>query len=114
MMAAQRQHEPRAWRQKSARVRSWSLVLGTLFVLLVPTIRTSEMNESGSPRERVEDATFTTRTASLLRSTLHGRREALVFTSSIQARLGREALRPEPAPRAGHRLPNGLLAPMTC
>jgi hypothetical protein len=114
MMAAHQQHDGRSLRRKFAQVRSWSLVLATLFVFLVPTIRTSEMNESGSPKERVEDATFTTRSASLLRSALHGRREALVFTSSIQARLGREELRPEPAQLAGHRLPNGLLAPMTC
>jgi hypothetical protein len=114
MNAALRQSDGRNSRRNIARVRSWLLVLSTLFVFLVPTIRASEMNEPGSSKERVEDATFTTRTASLLRSALHGRREALVFASSIQARLGREELRPQPAPFAGHRLPNGLLAPMTC
>lgn len=114
MTTAHQQHDGRSWRRNFAWVRSWLLVLATLVIFLVPTIRTSEMNEPGSSKERVEDATFTARTASLLRSPLHGRREALVFTSSIQARLGREELRPQPAPLAGHRLPNGLLAPMTC
>jgi len=101
-------------RRTLARVRAWSLALATLFVFLVPTIRTSELNEMGSTKERVEDVSFTTRTASLLRTALHGRREAIVFTSSIQARLGREQQQPEPLQLAGHRLPNGLMAPMTC
>jgi hypothetical protein len=119
MAASRNQHNGRSWRRNSwrrtfARVRAWSLTLATLFVFLVPTIRANEMNETGSPKERVEDVSFVTRTASLLRSALHGRREAIVFTSSIQARLGRDERRPELVPPGGHRLPNGLLAPMTC
>jgi hypothetical protein len=90
------------------------MVLGTAFLLVVPTIRTNELSEISSSKERVEDATFTTRAAGLVRSALHGRREAIVFTSSIQARLGREQRQSEPFNHAGHRLPNGLMAPMTC
>lgn len=89
-------------------------MLATLFVFLLPAIRYNELSETGSPKERVEDATFMTRPACPLRSALHRRRAAIVFTSSIQARMGRDQRRPEPAPHVGHRLPNGLLAPMTC
>jgi hypothetical protein len=95
-------------------LRGWLMVLGTAFLLVVPTIRTNELSEISSSKERVEDATFTTRAAGLVRSALHGRREAIVFTSSIQARLGREQRQSEPVNHAGHRLPNGLMAPMTC
>jgi hypothetical protein len=114
MAASRNQHDGRNLRRTIARVRAWSLALATLFVFLVPTIRASEMNETGSPKERVEEVSFVTRTSSLLRTALHGRREATVFTSSIQARLGREERRPEPVAFDGHRLPNGLLAPLTC
>lgn len=114
MAASYNQLDGRSFRRTLARARAWSVTLATLFVFLLPTIRSSELSETGSPKERVEDATFTTRTAGLLRSDLHGRREAIVFTSSIQARLGREERRPEPVAFDGHRFPNGLLAPMTC
>ncbi len=114
MTTARKQLDGRNLGRTFALVRSWSLVLATLFVFLVPTIRTSEMNETGSPKEQVEEVSFVTRTTSLLRTALHGRREAIVFSSSIQARLGREELRPEPVALAGHRLPNGLMAPLTC
>lgn len=87
-------------------------VLGSL-LLVVPTIRTSELNEIGSANERVENVALTSSADNLRRTTIHGRREAILFTSSIQSRLGRgqhvELLSPD-----GHRLSNGLLAPMTC
>jgi len=89
------------------------LALLASFLLAVPTIRTGELNEIGSAKERVEDVAFMTRAVGLMRTALHGRREAIVFTSSIQARLGRDQ-RPEPTKPSGHRLPNGLMAPMTC
>jgi hypothetical protein len=101
-----------AWRT-SARLQAWSLALVGAFLLAVSTVRTGELNEIGPASERVEDIACVTRSVSLLRTALHGRREAIVFTSSIQARLGR-VQRPEPIALPGHRLPNGLMAPMTC
>jgi hypothetical protein len=95
------------------RVQAASLALLAAFLLAVPTIRTGETNEVSVAKERVEDAAFTTRTVGLMRTAVHGRREAIVFTSSIQARLGREQQH-QPLLLAGHRLPNGLMAPMTC
>jgi hypothetical protein len=87
-------------------------VLGSL-LLAIPTIRSSELNEIGSSVERVEDAAFVSRPETLRRTATHGRRELILFTSSIQSRLRRgervELLAPD-----GHRLSNGLLAPMTC
>jgi hypothetical protein len=96
-----------------ARVQAWAFaILGTL-LLAVPTVRTNELNEIGSSQERVEDISLVTSVVSLKRTTNHGRREAIVFTSSIQARLGRDR-HPRRVPASGHRLPNGLMAPMTC
>ena len=83
------------------------------FLLAVPTVRTNELNEVNTAKERVEDISLVTRSISLTRTTNQGRREAIVFTSSIQARLGREQ-HSQPVPAPGHRLPNGLMAPMTC
>jgi hypothetical protein len=102
----------RSWR-KRCRLQGWLLVLLGSFLLAVPTIRTGELNEVGSAKERVEDVALTSRSESLRRSAQHGRREVIVFTSSIQARLGRDQ-RSEPAPPLGHRLSHELLAPMTC
>jgi hypothetical protein len=96
-----------------ARIQGWAFaILGTL-LLAVPTVRTNELSEVGSAQERVEDASLVTSIVSLKRTTNHGRREAIVFTSSIQARLGRDR-HPQRVPAPGHRLPNGLMAPMTC
>ena len=77
------------------------------------TVRTNELNEVNTAKERVEDISLVTRSISLTRTTNQGRREAIVFTSSIQARLGREQ-HSQAVPSPGHRLPNGLMAPMTC
>jgi len=100
-------------RSISARSLPWFVtLLGTLLVA-VPSMRTVETGEVGPAKEQVEDVSPVVRTASLRRTALHGRREVLVVSSSIQARLGREE-RSEPVRLDGHRLPNGLLAPMTC
>jgi hypothetical protein len=94
-------------------VQSWAFALLGMLLLAVPTVRTNELSEVGGAQERVEDASLVTSVVSLKRTTNHGRREAIVFTSSIQARLGRDQ-RPQRVPAPGHRLPNGLMAPMTC
>jgi len=74
---------------------------------------TSEFGEIGSAKEQVKSVSPVARMESFRRATLYGRREVLVFASSIQAWWGRE-MRLEPVRLDGHRLPNGLLAPMTC
>jgi len=102
------------WRQASVAGRAWSLALVGAFLLAAPVVRTGELNEIGTAKERVEDVSLMTRSVCLMRTALHGRREATVFTSSIQSRLGRDQQRRDAALPAGHRLPNGLLAPMTC
>lgn len=99
--------------RRARRLQDVLLALLATFLLAVPMIRTNELSEIGGANERVESVAFTTRTVSLMRTALHGRREAIVFTSSIQARLGRETQH-QPLLLAGHRLPNGLMAPMTC
>jgi hypothetical protein len=100
-------------RRVRARLQGWLFALLGAFLLAVPTVRTNELNEVNTAKERVEDISLVTRSISLTRTTNQGRREAIVFTSSIQARLGREQ-HSQAVPAPGHRLPNGLLAPMTC
>jgi hypothetical protein len=104
----------RGARRRSSRLQGWMFALLGSFLLAVPTIRTSELSEVTSANERVENIAFASRPESLRRTSQNGRREAIVFTSSIQARLGREQRNESLAPLNGHRLPNGLLAPMTC
>jgi hypothetical protein len=100
--------------RRRRQLQGWLFALLGSLLLSVPTIRTSELNEISSANERVENVAFASRPESLRRTTQHGRREAIVFTSSIQARLGREQRTESLSPSDGHRLPNGLLAPMTC
>jgi len=87
-------------------------LIGTC-LLVMPAARIGDWNEIGTAKEQIEDSSLLVRGQSLRRTALHGCREVLVFNSSIQARLGR-AERWEPVRLKGHRLPNGLLAPMTC
>lgn len=100
-------------RRLHTQIQSWAFAILGMLLLAVPTVRTNELNEIGSSQERVEDISLVTSVVSLRRTSNHGRREAIVFTSSIQARLGRDR-HPQPVPAPGHRLPNGLMAPMTC
>lgn len=104
----------RETRRRPLRLRGWLFALLGSFLLAVPTIRTSELSEIISSSERVENLAFASLPESLRRTSQHGRREVIVFTSSIQARLGREQRTESLVPLDGHRLPNGLLAPMTC
>ncbi len=93
--------------------QAWALTLLAMFVLIVPTIRSNELSEINGSKERVEDVLLTTRVVNPHDTCLNGRRVAIVFSSSIQARLGRDHSS-ESFRLDGHRLPNGLLAPMTC
>jgi hypothetical protein len=99
-------------RQLWAGVQAWSFALLTTFLLAVPTLRTNELQEVEISKETVESVACTARSSSK-RIFQPLRREAIVFTSSIQARLARQH-DVEPSRVDGHRLPNGLLAPMTC
>jgi hypothetical protein len=102
-------------RARRARVGVQDMLFALLatFLLAVPMVRTSELSEIGAANERAESIAYSTRAVGLMRTALHSRREAIVFTSSIQARLGRGPQH-QPLLLAGHRLPNGLMAPMTC
>jgi hypothetical protein len=102
------------WRRAGVVGRAWSLALIGAFLLAAPAVRAGELNEIGAAKERVEEVSLMARSVGLMRTAHHGRREAIIFTTSIQARLGRDHQPHEAAPPPGHRLPNGLLAPMTC
>ena len=101
-----------AGRRLRAAMQAWALALLASFLLAVPTVRTSELNEVGTAKERVEDATLVTRAANKL-ACEDVRSDVAVLTSSIHSRLDRQR-RVEPSYVEGHRLANGLLAPMTC
>lgn len=86
-----------------------SLFGGAVLLVAVPLVRASEMNEHG--RERVEEPTVARR----IDHDRHLHLENPVAASLQPARpcLGhsqRQILDPHP----GHRLANGLLAPITC
>ena len=92
-------------------IASLALFGGTALLVAVPLVRASELNEQGSQRERVEEP-------SLARHVDHDKH--LILSSGVAAFL--QPARPllghaqrlvlDPLP--GHRLANGLLAPLTC
>lgn len=98
---------------RCCRAESRLLALGAVLLLVVPTVRTSELSEVETATQRVEIAATETRTVNLKRQTLHGRQERVVFTASHPFLLG-HAQQVSPALASGHRLANGLMAPMTC
>jgi hypothetical protein len=83
---------------------------GALMLTAVPLVRTAEMNEHGS-RERAEDPTLAHRLE--LDRYLHCDSRPAAFLQPAQLSLG-HSQRPVLEPPAGHRLANGLLAPITC
>ncbi|HEY3392420.1 MAG TPA: hypothetical protein VGK58_06925 [Lacipirellulaceae bacterium] len=95
----------------SACTLSATLVLfGGAIMLAAPVVRTAEMNEHGS-RERAEDPTLAHRVE--LERYLRFESRPAVFLQPAQRSLG-HSQRPILEPPAGHRLANGLLAPITC
>lgn len=96
-----------------AGLRALVMTVATVCAVGSSAIRVGETNDAGTAIERIDEVSLLARATSLCRTSLHGRREAIVFTSSIQARLGRDQQSQFTA-TDGHRLPNGLLAPMTC
>jgi hypothetical protein len=75
-----------------------------------PVVRTAEMNEQG-PRERAEDPTLAHRVE--LERYLRFASGPCAFLQPDRILLG-HSQRPILEPPAGHRLANGLLAPITC
>ncbi len=89
-----------------------ALLVGVTLVV-IPTIRSTEANESGAAKERGEEPSLTGRLD-------HARHLRLEFCGLATMRacpkpqsLG-HAQRPVLEPPSGHRLSNGLLAPLTC
>ena len=95
-----------------AAVISVSLFAGSISLVAVPLIRTVETSESGSPKERCEDPTLAARVQHE-RQFLEFHNNIAAFLQPTRPTLG-HAQRPVFAPLPGHRLTNGLLAPMTC
>jgi hypothetical protein len=83
---------------------------GALMLTAVPLVRSAEMNEPGS-RERAEDPTLAHRVE--LERYLRFASGPGAFLKPDRIRLG-HSQRPVLEPPAGHRLANGLLAPITC
>jgi hypothetical protein len=98
------------------RVSAWALSAtlalfgGAIMLVAVPVVRTAEMNEQGS-RERAEDPTLAHRVE--LERHLRLASGPVAFLQLAQMSLG-HSQRPVLEPPAGHRLANGLLAPITC
>jgi hypothetical protein len=81
--------------------------------VIFPTTRYAESGESGSPKERCEELSVSGRLDQLRRLSLENGR--LVASTAVPTwRILGHAQRPVLEPPAGHRLANGLLAPITC
>jgi hypothetical protein len=94
-----------------ALVASVALFLGGISLLAVPVVRATEAGESSGSHERSEDPTLTTRFEHDRLLGLASRVTA--FVQPARPCLG-HAQRPVLELLPGHRLANGLLAPMTC
>jgi hypothetical protein len=95
-----------------AAVMTMALFAGSASVMALPLIRTVESSESESPKERCEDPTIASR-AQHERQFLEFHRGIAAFLQPARPTLG-HAQRPVLTPLPGHRLTNGLLAPITC
>jgi hypothetical protein len=97
------------------RISTWALsanllLFGGIMMTAAPVVRSTELNEHGS-RERVEDPTLSHRVE--LERYLRFASGPCSFLQSDRNLLG-HSQRPILEPPAGHRLANGLLAPITC
>jgi hypothetical protein len=90
---------------------SFALFLGGISLLAVPVVRAAEAGESSGSHERNEDPTLTTRFEHDRLLSLESR--VASFLQLARPCLG-HAQRPVLELLPGHRLANGLLAPMTC
>jgi hypothetical protein len=89
-------------------------LLGILLVA-VPVTRASENNERTTPNERCEEFSATGRCDRVRHLALEYLRVSHVHSRAVAVlpNVGHAQL-PDLDPPAGHRLPNGLLAPLTC
>ena len=97
------------------RISAWALsatlvLFGGIMMTAAPVVRSTELNEQGS-RERSEDPTLAHRVVLERFLRFDGRPAA--FLQPARLSLG-HSQRPVLEPPAGHRLANGLLAPITC
>ncbi len=92
--------------------RAWVIALAAVFLVAMPTIRMNESCELDTAKERVEEVSVLTRSFNLKRLSRHVRRERVEVVSA-PVRLG-YARQHGISLFSGHRLPNGLMAPMTC
>jgi hypothetical protein len=82
-------------------------------LMLVPVLP-SELNEYSGAKEQVQDVSLLqTGIVGKKRLCLNSHCSTIIFPASLMARNVRDHLR-EPGSVRGHRLPNDLLAPMTC
>jgi hypothetical protein len=92
-------------------VAALAMLAGGVSLLAVPVVRAAEAGESSGSHERTEDPTLTTRFE-------HDRLVVLASRVAAFVQLARPLLghaqRPVLEAFPGHRLANGLLAPMTC
>ena len=94
----------------AALLANLSLFAGAIVLVAVPLVRASEINELAS-RERIEEPTITRRVEH--ERHLHLENRVAAFLQPARPCLGHaqcQILHPLP----GHRLANGLLAPITC
>ena len=82
------------------------------FLVAVPTFQASETNEFDTAKERSEEVSLVERTVNLKRLTLQSCSVHAPITSDPFG-LG-HSLRQVFSVQSGHRLSNGLMAPMTC
>ena len=102
----------RPWWRRFGELQAWMIALTAAFLVAVPMIRTSELSELDTAKERVEEVSLVTRSIILKRLSNHVRHER-VAVMSPPVQLGHAQHRVIFQP-SGHRLPNGLMAPMTC
>jgi hypothetical protein len=112
-------HHYSGWRQRRSEFAPCeaapTLLAALLGVLLVavPVTRASENNERTAPNERCEELSMTGRVDRVRTLALECLRDSPMRAIAFIANVG-HAQRPDLDPPAGHRLANGLLAPLTC
>jgi hypothetical protein len=84
-----------------------------VFLVTVPVTRASVNSERTDASERCEEIQFSHRNERIRRLALENLRSAQVRALVVTHTTGRSQW-PDFDPPAGHRLSNGLLAPMTC
>jgi hypothetical protein len=84
-----------------------------VFLVTVPVTRASENNERTDASERCEELKFSNRHDRIRRLAMENLRTTHVRSVVVIPNVGHSQL-PDLDPPAGHRLANGLLAPLTC